>query len=382
MVATRQEVAALIGKLASRRTPARLGFPVTATTLRDAGFAGARADGGSIVALTAARKARSRLIGKIPQACADHRLRPVQPRDSPRPIPALPRAFGGPSGCTYNPKRDVYILSRYSDVREAARNHDVLSSARGVTISLAVAAFLPTSPIRLRTLGCASYWRRVWRAGRWSPRVRWSNQLAGELVAGLLAQTPRGHRLHRRRTDADAHHHQCSRRAGPDRGHFPPLVQPGGSVSPMLNLSVSGLVSLVRELHRILATCARFFTHRRRTTEQLGKCTVLGSLRRTPSMVGSAMTNCSFSRCCCWSPAMRATANMIGTCFSRWPTDPDQLRLACAATRSDPVGRSRSNFGFMSPVQTSAVHAHRLSRWQRRHPGRLLRAAGVGCGES
>ena len=59
-----QDATALTGKLASRRMRARLGFPVTATMRRDVQLARARAPMlAEVLALTAARKARSRLVG-------------------------------------------------------------------------------------------------------------------------------------------------------------------------------------------------------------------------------------------------------------------------------------------------------------------------------
>jgi beta-dihydromenaquinone-9 omega-hydroxylase len=59
-----QDATALIGKLASRRMRARLGFPATATMRRDVQLARARAPMlAEVLALTAARKARSRLVG-------------------------------------------------------------------------------------------------------------------------------------------------------------------------------------------------------------------------------------------------------------------------------------------------------------------------------
>ena len=87
----------------------------------------------------------------------------------------------------YDPKRDIYILSRYSDVREAARNHDVLSSARGVTISrlwLPSPHVDPPAHSRMRKQLAPGMARGALES--WRPMV---DQLARELVGELLTQT-------------------------------------------------------------------------------------------------------------------------------------------------------------------------------------------------
>lgn len=107
---------------------------------------------------------------------------PFDPAIAADPYPHYRELLAG-ERVQYNPKRDVYILSRYADVREAARNHDTLSSARGVTFSRGWLPFLPTS-IRRRTPGCASNWHQVWRVARWRRGARWSTSLPENWSAG------------------------------------------------------------------------------------------------------------------------------------------------------------------------------------------------------
>jgi cytochrome P450 len=113
---------------------------------RDVQLARARAPMlAKVLALTAARKARSRLVGNHdPKHVQITDFDPLDPAIARDPYPHYRELLAG-ERVQYNPKRDIYILSRYSDVREAARNHDVLSSARGVTISRLWLPFLPTS---------------------------------------------------------------------------------------------------------------------------------------------------------------------------------------------------------------------------------------------
>ena len=99
-----RDATALMSKLASRRTGARLGCPVTASMRRGA-FARARAPMlAEVLALTAARKARSRLVGnRARKARADHRLRPARPRDG-LPTPTRITASCWPAnGCITTP---------------------------------------------------------------------------------------------------------------------------------------------------------------------------------------------------------------------------------------------------------------------------------------
>ena len=142
-----------------------------------------------VLALTTAKKARSRLVGSnAHQHIGLTDFDPLDPATAADPYPYY-RALLAGERVHYNAKRGVYILSRYSDVRDAARNHDVLSSASGVTFSQGSPPFLPTSDqpahTRMRKQLAPGLSRGALET--WRPLV---DELAREVVGRLLAQTP------------------------------------------------------------------------------------------------------------------------------------------------------------------------------------------------
>src|SRR6516225_2599768 len=112
-----EDATALIGELAGRRMPARLGFRVAATMRHDVRLARARAPMvAEVLAHTAARKARSTLVGRDPKHVQITDFDPLNPAIARDPYPHYRELLAG-ERVQYNPKRDVYILSRHSDVR-------------------------------------------------------------------------------------------------------------------------------------------------------------------------------------------------------------------------------------------------------------------------
>jgi cytochrome P450 len=342
-----QDATALIGKLASRRMLARLGFPVTATTMRDAQLARARAPMlAEVLALTAARKARSRLVGNHdPKHVQITDFDPLDPSIARDPYPHYRELLAG-ERVQYNPKRDVYILSRYSDVREAARNHDVLSSARGVTMSRGWLPFLPTSDppahTRMRRLLAPGMARGALES--WRPMV---DQLASELVGGLLAQTP-----------ADVVSTVAAPMpmrtitnvlgvAGPDEATFRSLSNQVARITDV-NLSASGLVSLVQGFTGFWRLRA-LFTHRR-DNGLLGESTVLGQLAAHTEHGRLSDDELFLFTVLLLVAGYETTANMISTSFLTLADYPDQLRLL--AQRPDLIPSAiEEQLRFMSPVQ-------------------------------
>lgn len=326
---------------------ARLGFPVTATMRRDVQLARARAPMlAEVLALTAARKARSRLVG-------NHDPKHVQITDfdpgnlaiARDPYPHYRELLAG-ERVKYNPKRDIYILSRYSDVREAARNHDVLSSARGVTISRLWLPFLPTSDppahTRMRKQLAPGMARNALE--RWRPMV---DQLARELVGQLLTQTP-----------ADVVATVAAPMpmriitnalgvAGPDEDTFRRLCS---QVARFANvkLSLSGLVSLVQSVTgfwRLRGIC----THRL-DSGQLSECTILGQLAAHAEHGRLSDDELFLFTVLLLVAGYETTANMISTLFLTLADYPDQLGLL--AKRPDLIPSAiEEHLRFMSPVQ-------------------------------
>lgn len=180
---TAQDATTALG-VPTRRRASSGGIPVATSMWRDAqtvrtyGPAVAKA-----LALRVAGKARSRLTGRHCRKFMQLTdFDPFDPAIAADPYPHYRELLAG-ERVQYNPKRDVYILSRYADVREAARNHDTLSSARGVTFSRGWLPFLPTSDPPAHTR-MRKQWHQVWRVARWRRGARWSTSLPENWSAG------------------------------------------------------------------------------------------------------------------------------------------------------------------------------------------------------
>jgi beta-dihydromenaquinone-9 omega-hydroxylase len=314
---------------------------------RDAQLAWARAPMlAKVLSLTAARKARSRRGGRHdPKHVQITDFDPLNPAIARDPYSHYRELLAG-ERVQYNVKRDVYILSRYSDVREAARNHDVLSSASGVTLSRGWLPFLPTSDppahTRMRkqlTPGMARSALECWR-----PMI---DQLARELVGGLLTHTP-----------ADVVSTVAAPMpmrtitnvlgvAGADEAAFCRLSRQAVRITDV-NLSASGLVSLVQGFNGSRRLCA-LFTHRR-DNRLLGEYTVLGKLAADAEHGGLSDDELSFFAVLLLVAGYETTANMISTLFLTLADYPDQLRLL--AQRPDLIPSAiEEQLRFMSPVQ-------------------------------
>ena len=343
-----QDATALTGELASRRMPARLGFAVTTTMRRDAQLARACAPMlAKVLALTAARKARSRLVGgrdsKHVQITDFDPLNPAIARD---PYPHYRVLLAG-ERVQYNPKRDIYILSRYADVREAARNHDVLSSAGGVTLSRGAPPFLPTSdpPVHTRMRRQLAPGMARGALESWRPMI---DELARELVAGLLTRPP---------TDvvstvaAPMPMRTITNVlgvAGPDEAAFCRLSNQAICITDV-KLSVSGLVSLVqgftgfRRLRKLLTY--------RHDNGLLGESTILGRLAAHAEHSQISDDELFLFAVLLLVAGYETTANMISTLFLTLADYPDQLKLL--AQRPDLIPSAiEEQLRFMSPVQS------------------------------
>lgn len=342
-----QEATALIDKLASRRVPARLGVPVTAGMRRDTQIA--RMYGpllAKALALKVARKARSRLVGypdsKHVQITDFDPFDPAIARD---PYPHYLELLAG-ERVQFNPKRDVYILSRYSDVREAARNHDVLSSAGGVTFSRGWLPFLPTSdpPVHTRMRKQLAPGLARGALESWRPMI---DELARGLVGGLLTQTP-----------ADVVSTVAAPMpmriitnvlgiAGPDEAAFCRLSNQAVRITDV-DLSVSGLRSLVQGVIGSRRLCA-LFTHRR-NNGLLGECSVLRQLAAQAEYGRLSDDELFFFAVLLLVAGYETTANMISTLFLTLADYPDQLRLL--AQRPDLIPSAiEEQLRFVSPIQ-------------------------------
>lgn len=299
-----------------------------------------------VLALTTAKKARSRLVGSNA-----HRhiqitdFDPLDPAIAADPYPYY-RALLAGERVHYNAKRDVYILSRYSDVRDAARNHEVLSSAGGVTFSQGSPPFLPTSdqPVHSRmrkqlTPGLARSALQTWR-----PMV---DQLAREVVGGLLTKTTAD-------IVADVATPMTMRTianvlgvSGGDEATFRRLSNQAIRITDV-NLSVSGLVSLMQGITGFRQLRA-LFTHRR-DNGLLGNSTVLGQLAAHAEHGRLSDSELSLFAVLLMVAGFETSANMISTLFLTLADYPDQFELLAQRPELIPLA-IEEQLRFMSPVQ-------------------------------
>jgi cytochrome P450 len=299
-----------------------------------------------VLALTTAKKARSRLVGSNA-----HRhiqitdFDPLDPAIAADPYPYY-RALLAGERVHYNAKRDVYILSRYSDVRDAARNHEVLSSAGGVTFSQGSPPFLPTSdqPVHTRMRKQLTPGLTRGALETWRPMV---DQLAREVVGGLLTKTTAD-------IVADVATPMTMRTitnvlgvSGGDEAAFRRLSNQAIRITDV-NLSVSGLVSLMQGITGFRRLRA-LFTHRR-DNGLLGNSTVLGQLAAHAEHGRLSDSELSLFAVLLMVAGFETSANMISTMFLTLADYPDQLELLTQRPELIPMA-IEEQLRFMSPVQ-------------------------------
>jgi beta-dihydromenaquinone-9 omega-hydroxylase len=337
-----QDATAPIGEVASRRVPT-----LAATMRRDAQLARACAPMlAKVLALAAARKVRSRLVGgRAPEHVQITEFDPMNPAIARDPYPHYRELLAG-ERVHYNPKRDVYILSRHSDVREAARNHQMLSSAEGVTFSSGSPPFLPTSDppahTRMRKQLAPGMARGALES--WRPMV---DQLARELVDRLMTQrtadvvslvaAPMPMRTITKVLGI----------AGPDEAAFTRLSNQAARITDV-NMSVSGLVSLVQGFTGFRRLRA-LFTHMR-DNGLLGEQTVLGQLAEHAEHGRLSDDELFLFAVLLVVAGHETTANMISTLFLTLADYPEQLRLLGQRPELVPSA-IEEQLRLMSPVQ-------------------------------
>ena len=299
-----------------------------------------------VLALTTAKKARSRLVGSNAHRHIEITdFDPLDPAIAADPYPYY-RALLAGERVHYNAKRDVYILSRYSDVRDAARNHEVLSSAGGVTFSQGSPPFLPTSdqPVHTRMRKQLTPGLTRGALETWRPMV---DQLAREVVGGLMLKTTAD-------IVADVATPMTMRTitnvlgvSGGDEAAFRRLSNQAIRITDV-NLSVSGLVSLMQGITGFRRLRA-LFTHRR-DNGLLGNSTVLGKLAAHAEHGRLSDSELSLFAVLLMVAGFETSANMISTLFLTLADYPDQFELLAQRPELIPLA-IEEQLRFMSPVQ-------------------------------
>ena len=248
----------------------------------------------------------------------------------------------------YNRKRDIYILSRYADVRAAARADRALSSADGITygrlrLPLLLTSDAPTHT-RMRKQALPGFTRGALEA--WKPMIdRLSRELVGKLfdsapadvVSTLAIPMPMGMIAH------------ILGIADDDLATFRRWSNDAIKVAD-INTSMSGLkevaptIGAFRQLHA-------FFTQRLRQGELLGENTVLGRLSRHTHDGSLSHEELFFFAVLLLLAGNETTTNMLGTLFVTLAERPDQLRLL--RNRPDLIGSAiEEQLRFASPIQS------------------------------
>ncbi|CCC42922.1 cytochrome P450 [Mycobacterium canetti] len=340
--------AAKPGESVRWRASSRVSLPVSATLRRDVQLARLYAPMlAKTLALTLARKARSKLVVEHdPKHVAITDFDPFDPTVAHDPYPHYRALLAGPR-VHYNPKRDVYILSRYADVRAAARNHDVLSSAGGVTYSRLQLPFLPTSDppehTRMRKQLRPAFTRSALES--WRPTI---DQLAQELIARLMTQA-----------GADVVSTVAAPIAmrtithilgvsGPDQAAFRDWSSQAARMTN-INLSASGLFSLARTFNGFRHLHA-FFTQRLRHDGPLRVETVLERLAAQADDGALSDEELFFFAVLLLVAGYESTANLLSTLFLTPASWPDQLRLLAQRPELIPSA-IEEQLRFASPIQ-------------------------------
>jgi cytochrome P450 len=253
---------------------------------------------------------------------------------------------GGP--VHYNPKRNIFILTRYADVRAAARADHALSSADGVTYGRMQLPVLLTTDApehtRMRKQAMPGFTRGALES--WQPMV---DHLAEKLLADVLAQSP-----------AEV----VSTLAVPmpmgmiahilgigeeDQSAFRAWSNDTVRVAD-INISASGLRQLLPALKGFRHMHA-FFTDRLDRGELLGEDTVLGRLARHTDDGRLSYDEMFFIAVLLLLAGNETTTNMLSTLFVTLSQRPDQLELL--RRRPDLIGSAiEEQLRFSSPVQS------------------------------
>lgn len=248
----------------------------------------------------------------------------------------------------YNPKWGFYILSRYADVRAAARADDVLSSADGVTLGrVDLPVLLTTDPpahTRMRKQVLPGFTRGALES--WRPMAE---HLAGELVDKLVAEPgadvvttlagPMPTRMISHILGVPAENDAAFRRWSNDTVH-------------VANISITrrGLMQLLPTLSGFRHLHA-FFTDQLAAGEMLGADTVLGRLVANAEDGQVSHDELFFFAVLLMLAGNETTTNLLSTLFLTLAERPDQF--AVLKDRPDLIPSAiEEQLRFASPVQS------------------------------
>jgi beta-dihydromenaquinone-9 omega-hydroxylase len=253
---------------------------------------------------------------------------------------------GGP--VHYNPQRSIFILSRYADVKAAARADHALSSADGITYGRMQLPVLLTTDAprhtRMRKQALPGFTRTSVES--WRPMVdRLARDLVGDLlgmpqadvVSILAAPMPMGMITHILGVGDD------------DQAAFRRWSNDTVRVAD-INISKSGLRQMVPAM-RGFRNMHAFFTEKLSKGELLGEDTVLGRLSRHTEDGRLSYDEMFFIAVLLLLAGNETTTNMLSTLFLTLAERPDQLALL--RRRPELIASAvEEQLRFRSPIQS------------------------------
>lgn len=272
---------------------------------------------------------------------------PFDPAIAANPYPGYADLLRGPR-VHYNPKRNIFLLSRYDDVRAAARNDAMLTSTEGVARSRdKIPALLTMDPPRHTELR-----RKVQPAfargalSSWQPVV---DRLAGELVSDLLAN-PGADVVERLAVPMPVRLIAQILGIPPEDEKFFRYWSNEAVRVANVQLTPAGLwqilptLNAMRHLHSYF--CSRF-----ESGELLGSETLLGRLVATASDGEISRDELFYFALLLLLAGNETTTNLLSTMFLTLSENPDQFELI----RRDPdtlvCSAVEEQLRFSSPVQ-------------------------------
>jgi cytochrome P450 len=272
---------------------------------------------------------------------------PFDPVTAANPYPGYAELLAGPQ-VRYNRKRNIFILSRYDDVRTAARNDAVLSNAEGVTRTrFQIPLLLNLDPPRHTELR-----RKVQPAFARGALSGWQDtvdHLARELVSELLAN-PGADMVQRLAVPLPmrmiAHILGVPPR---DEDYFRYWSNECVRVAN-IQLSAKGLWQMVPTLNGVRHLHAYFRDHMK-SGELLAGDAVLGRLVATAGDGEISGDELFYFALLLLLAGNETTTNLLSTMFLTLSENPDQFALI----RQDPDGLVGSaieeQLRFSSPIQ-------------------------------
>ncbi|OJZ76351.1 hypothetical protein BRW65_01045 [Mycobacterium paraffinicum] len=224
----------------------------------------------------------------------------------------------------YNPKRGIYILSHYEDVRAGARASDVLSSADGISFGRVRApSLLTTDPPRhtqMRKQAQPAFTRGALED--WHPMVE---KLAKDHVASLIRDRPVDVAPLLAEPLPTAVIAHILGIANDDLAAFREWSDETSRLAHM-SLSLSGLREGVKGM-RAISRFHAYFTEKLRQGDLLGEKTVLGRLVANTQDGKLSNDELFFFAFLLLLAGNDTTVNMLSTLFLTFANNPDQLRL-------------------------------------------------------